>query len=251
MMHEVGSGEVPARLSRADSVSIGLGVLVWFVSYVWTPVQVMCAVAIFLPPVLRDVGLLKDASHRLRQAAHRAGFHALLFLVMMFLISHALVRQGVLTESAQSATAILNESYLRGLIVGVYLTSYLLQVLGSRAGTVAILLGAAVLAMAPLLAFYWAAGHPLTGAILMVAIPAILVLLAILVRQRPRFGGRFLLVLFSIGTSLVLLLGRERIPVEVRLSAILQMGLLLGCTGLALLRAERAVRQGSSKRLEV
>jgi len=242
-MADVVAAREPTRFSRVDWVTLGIGFSILLVSYIWPPIQFLVTFAIFLPPVLREVGLLKDCDQNALRAMHRAGFHALLVLVAMFLVSHGLVRQGTLTETAMSATAILNESYLRGLLVGTYLVSYLLQVLGPRMGSFGVLLGASGLSLAPLPGKYLgtvSGSFPLPGALALVGLSLILLLLAFLVRGRPRAGGWVLTGMFVAGASLLILLGQRHLPIESCLSGLVQMGLLLGCTGLALLRSVEA-----------
>lgn len=230
----------PNQLSHIEWVALGLGLLIMFIAYIWPPILFTVVFAIFLPHVLREIGVLKDGNRRMQYAMRRAGFHAFLVLVGMFLISHGFVRQGILTEEISSATPILNESYLRSILVGAYLVSYLLQVLGPIKGSLVVLFGAAILALAPIAAFFFGGAYsdlPRIGLLLVVAVSALLVLLALLVRARPRLGGFALTGLFVIGSVAIVLLGRVSLQIESVISGILHIGLVFGCTGIVLLRA--------------
>jgi hypothetical protein len=237
---DVISERVPAQLSRLDRFALGVGFSMMFITNIWPPIGFAVTFAIFMPPALREVGLLKDGDRRMLSAMRRAGFQAFLVLVAMFLVSHQLVRQGILTETINSATPILNESYIRGILVGTYLVSYLLQVLGPQRGSFGVLLGAAILVLAPVPAHFLrgvSASLPLEGVLAMVALSVLLVSLALLVRARPILGGWLLSGLFVVAAILLVSLGIGRMPIESVLSALLQTGLVFGCTGVVLLRS--------------
>lgn len=232
----------PAQLPRLDRIALAVGLCIMFVTYVWPPIGFTVAFAVFLPPALREVSLLKDVDRHVMLAARRAGLHAFLVLVALFLVSHGLVRGGVLIEDLSSATPILNESYLRGILVGTYLVSYLLQILGPRIGSFYVLIGVAILTLAPVPAASLGGkppGLPQEGLLPIAALSALIASLALLVRARPYMCGWLLSGIFGAGAVLFVLFRRGDMPAASILSALLQMGLVFGCTGAVLLRSGR------------
>ena len=230
---------VTSNLPRADWIALSLAAAILCVAAAWPPIQFMVAPAIFAPAVLRDINVLRDGGTRARLAAYRAGFHAFILLVVMFLVSHILVRCGVIVEDIGSRTPILSESYLRGLLVAAYLVSYALQVFGPRGGSFAILIGAALISMAPVPASLLGrrnVGYGTTGVVVLLALAAVLTTAAFALRSRPRVVGWALSFTFLAGAMVVLILGRQSLPAEAQLSALVQLGLACGCTGLALLK---------------
>jgi hypothetical protein len=228
-----------SRVPFADRAGFACALAIIAITYAWPPVQAYAALTLFTPALLRETGVLRDGGERALQAARRAGFHAFTLLVIFFLISHALVRSGVIVEDISSATPILNESYLRGLLVGTYLVSYVMQLLGPRDGSFAILLGAAMLTLAPVpasLIGQRTSGFGTTGVVALLALAAVLTTAAFTLRHRPRAVGWALSGTFLAGALAVLILGRQSLPAEAKLSAIVQLGLVCGSTGFALLK---------------
>jgi hypothetical protein len=230
-----------SRMPRADWIAFICAAAILCLAYAWPPVQSFAALAIFAPAVLRDINVLRDGGQRARDAAYRAGFHAFVLLVAMFLISHILVRCGVIVEDIGSRTPILSESYLRGLLVAAYLVSYVLQMFGPRDGSFAILLGAALMSLAPVPAILMgqrSAGFVPAGVIVLAAIAAVMVTAACAARSWPRPVGWALSATFMVGVVVIPILGRGSLPAEAQISALVQLGLAFGSTGLALLKRE-------------
>ena len=245
------------RLLPVDWIAFGIGVVAVSLAGIVGGALSLAALAVFLPPALRETGLLKDGDEFTRDVMRRAGFHGLLALVGLFLLHHLAVRLGV--AFSDRTPAFMGTADGQSIIVGVFLVSYLLQYWGARLGTFRILLGAAALALSQMIVARTAAGgkaqveFALTGSVLALAL--IFTVLALLVRRRPRLGGWVLVGLFAATTVAFLGLANgspwnESPPLGERLQAgligTLKVWLLFGCTGWALLRTTGAGEEGVS-----
>jgi hypothetical protein len=220
------------RLPSIDWIAIGIGLASLILQYRWIHIQWVAVVAVLLPSVLREVGVLKDADEFTLGVARRAGFHALAFIAALFLLGLSMSRLGVDAVNAGGETLL-----MRALVV--FLVSYLVQYWGAREGVFRILLGMAAMSLAAMAGFLGVAFEPgylliplgsfLGGASLLTG-------LALLVRARPRLGARALILLTVL---LALLLGCMALSPRLLWGSVLdiiQVGLVFGCTGGALLR---------------
>ncbi len=225
------------RLPSIDWIAIAVLMTAIALEPWWPRLQGMAMAAIFLPSVLREIGVLKDADEFTRAVAYRAGFHALAFVTGLFQLTYLLHQIGVADGWLGSAETI-------KITEGVFLVSYLLQYWGARQGVPRILLGTAAMTVATLpwlLRPEFATLSRLAAMGALVSSAVILVGLAMLVRARPRLGARVLTALMVVVvTTLLVWAARDAQSVWSRISATLQAVLLLGATGWALHRESRS-----------
>ena len=232
---------ISRQLPSADWLAFGIGVAALFLHYLYPPLMLVVAVAVFAPSVLRELGILTDADEWTRSVMHRAGFHAVLVTALFIFLRYLMPSLGFTEVAMMSGPedAFGGES-LRKAVVWVFLISYLLQYWGPRTGAFRILLGVAVMNAAPVVGFLKHANGNM-GVFVAVALSAsaVFVALAFLARSRPRFGGWLLLTLCA-GAFIFML---RNIP-DPRVAwgavaVMIQAFLILGVTGIALVRDPR------------
>jgi hypothetical protein len=231
------------RLPSVDWIAFGVGLTALALHYLWPPLISVAALAVFLPALLREAGWLRDADEFTLGVMRRAGFHALLAVVGLFLLNFVLAHAGAYAASERFGPS--GDEIPRKLTLGVYLVSYLMQYWGARQGVYRILLGFAVLTLAPLVGFT----RPAYGSVfrryeagITVATALVLAALALLVRARPRLGGGVLVVLFGVVTLLLAWQARDLQLLRGSVGVFLQVALGFGCSGWALLRESRTAR---------
>lgn len=232
-------GEPHTRhLPSADWVAFGIGVTCLFAQYLYAPSQIIVAVAVFAPSVLRELGLLRDGDEWTRAVMHRAGFHAALVAALFILLGYLVPVFGVQAPvGGIEPQDVFGGETLRKAVVGVFLISYLLQYWGGRKGTYRILLGVAVMNVAPILGFMKHSSG-MMGTLLALALSAatLFVGLAMLVRRFPRGAGWVLLALCFFALVFALRNIADPRIAWGQISIALQAFLVLGVTGIALVR---------------
>jgi hypothetical protein len=224
------------HLPSADWLAFGIGVTALFAQYLFPPAQTLIILAVFTPSLLREIGALHDADEWTTRVMYRAGFHAALTAVLLLVLGglapllHVQVPQGGF--EAQDA---FGGETLRRAIVWVFLISYLLQYWGARTGAFRVLLGVAVLNVAPILAFLRRGGDMTTALVgSALAAAAVFLTLAFVVRRFPKAGGRLLLGLCLLVFVFAMWNMRDARIAWGQVSLILQAFLVLGVTGIAL-----------------
>ena len=233
--------DLPRRLPSADWIAVGVvasSMIVNRLFGIWTPGVGILFLAVFGPPLLRELGILKDTDEFTRGIVHRAGFHA-------FLLGGLLLAANQLLQTFSHRVPVAREGHLHVeihamwfAIIIAYLVSYLIQYWGPRLGVFRIILAAAAINLIETLSLLRTTYTDPRGPALlsMLAIVSVLVLLAFLVRSRPRLGGGVLLALLVVAvvffSSRIDLASGAFWP---SLSSLLQIGVLFGATGVALL----------------
>ena len=230
------------RLPSADWLAFGVGMVAMVVQYIWPPALGLVLLAVITPSVLREVGLLKDADEFTMGVMHRAGFHALLILTLLVALNYVLPLVGLFDAGQHTFSAEPFPGEIqRKALVWVFLISYLIQYWGARGGVVRVLLGVAVMTLAPLAVLLKPQGYPWPGVLTAVTVgtAAVMVALAFLVRRRPRLGGGVLAAIFIVALAVAVHdMGDSRIAWAM-VSTMLQAALVFGVTGVALLRETR------------
>ena len=187
------------RLPSADWFAFGVGMGAMVLHYLWPPLLAVVLLAVFLPSLLREVGLLKDADEFTRRVMHRAGFHALLVLAGLVFLNLVLIASHGFVPTSSSEAPFAADT-LRKAVVWVFLISYLIQYWGASGGTVRVLLGVAAMTLAPLIVLLKPQGYPWPGTLVAVTVgaAAAMVALALLVRRWPRPGGGLLVGIFVV-----------------------------------------------------
>jgi hypothetical protein len=220
------------RLPSIDGIAIGIGLATLALQYRWIHMQWAAVVAVLLPSVLREAGVLKDADEFTLGVARRAGFHALAFIAALFLLGLSMTRLGVDAVNAGGETLL-----MRALVV--FLVSYLVQYWGAREGVFRILLGMAAMSLTAMVGYLrvgYEPGYMLVPLGSFLGGASLLTGLALLVRARPRLGAY---VLITLAMVVALLLGWMALSSRSLWNSVLgivQVGLVFGCTGGALLR---------------
>lgn len=233
----------PRRLPSADWVAFGIGLAAMFLSYLRPALMGLVAVAVFAPSALRELGILRDADEYTLGVMRRAGFHAALAVAAMLALDYGLALAGLYPAEPLSDATVLGAETLRKAAVWVFLLSYLIQYWGARGGAVRVLLGVAVMSLAPLVAFLrpdlQESMRPLAGTMVVVTVANAVVLagLALVVRRWPRAGGGLLVV--ACVAFLAVMAGTGLDNPRARwgvIAAMVQAALVYGVTGVALLR---------------
>lgn len=235
------------RMPSADWLAFGVALAAVFLKYLEPALMSIIALVVFLPSILRELGVLKDADEWTRGIMHRAGFHAALMVVAILTVNYVAVNAGWF-EAGPDRRWPLEVQFFRLGVVWIFLVSYVIQYWGARDGVFRILLvvGAMNLAPAMILArgdqqMSWSQGGWL--ALLGGAIACVLFVgLAYLVRRRPRLGASVLLVILVasvVATMVTGLQGREPRQAWDFASSLLQHGIVLGVTAAALFLGER------------
>ncbi len=225
-------------LPSLDWIAFGVAFACAALGTVVHQLNILVPVALFLPSLLRELGLVHDKDEFTQQIMHRAGFHALLVTALVVFSVWAFARQ--FTE--QFSIDLLTGETLRKVIMYTFVVSYLLQYWGSREGSFRILLGMALWSLTPLVAMLKHPemfAHGFGGSVLVVAMALAQVGLAFVVRYWPRLGGVLLVAAWvvSVGSAMGML-GEGVLTFAVP-SLVLQASILPGAMGLALLLAWR------------
>jgi hypothetical protein len=126
--------------------------------------------------------------------------------------------------------------------LGVFLVSYLIQYWEAREGVFRILLGMAAMTVTAMVGYLRVECEPGFRLIAMGSVLGTasgLVGLAVLVRTRPWLGARILIALTAVVTVFLGWMALEPRLLWGSVQGIVQVGLVFGCTGWALLRESR------------
>jgi len=241
------------RLPSVDRAAFVIGIAAWFAQYFTGRValaEMVVVLAVFLPSILRESGLLRDGDEWTRDVAHRAAFHTIAAALLVFVLETATYTWArghfpEVTATTPGVHTFGRETWLK-VVVGTYLASHLLQYWGARAGVVRFLLGVAVVSLGPAAASF--GFTPENAAARLSFLRATLALFmffvgaAYLVHKKPRLGGWGLLALGAlIAFGMVWGIGRgigysspHALPALI--SGVLQTLVVCGICGLALVR---------------
>ncbi len=246
------------RLPSIDWIALGIGVLGLVLSRVQAPGfgswVGLLGLAVFGPPLLREMGVLRDEDEYTRNLRWRAGFHAAMFAgVAIFLnwVAFGFYRDH--PEALHQKLWLFPMNDLRQNLVVVYLFSYLIQYWGASRGVFRILLGMAGLFVVEFGMGLGQGGNrfgdfllPALG--LMVLSLGCMVGGALLAVRRPRLTGRLILLLavvLVIGEFFVL---RSAPPADqtmgwlnMRLgiiSSLISLAMIFGILGFSLLKGD-------------
>lgn len=235
-------GSSARKLPGVDWLAFGIGVLALTFSYFYPLLLTLVAFAIFAPSILRELGLLRDTDEWTRQIMHRAGFHTAMMACALIFLNHlASSNNWYEPISAISSDQPFAGEGIYKPVIGVFLLSYLIQYWGARQGVFRILLGAAATSLAPLLYFLIGRqGDRWLFAGTSLAVFVLLLLLALLVRRWPRVAGATLLGLGAAISFLTLRSIDNPDLAWVLMQSVLQILLLFGVTGAALLLESRS-----------
>lgn len=238
------------RLPSVDGIAYAIAVIAWFSQYFTGHVlqtEFVIVMAIILPSALREMSLLHDADEWTRAVAHQSAFHALLAALVVFAAKLLVLiwAQSKFSDvdRVREALRMFDGDVWLKVTAGTFLVSYLLQFWGARTGSMRILIGIAVVSLAP--AVYYIYRRPemfWAQFIARLAIPVLFLGMALLVNKKPRFGGWSLLALGSLWATFVVWSVTRGIgfatpfALPALLSAVLQALLICGVCGLALVR---------------
>lgn len=241
--------KTPMRLLTADRIGLGLVALGMVGAVVNLPMLALASLGVLGPPLLRELGWLKDDDDFTRQAAHKAGFHAMVVILGLLVIDRLLMRVGDSLPPAFDRHGLyypLENTISTGL--AVFAISYVMQYWGVRVGAVRVVVGAGVLVVLTgvsniLIGLRFGLNRVDFGFFLVT--PFILAL-ALLVNRRPRLGGGLILALVAaavIGLARMMA-GLDSMPDHVAeqgmfwglATAMVSLVVIFGPVGIALLR---------------
>jgi len=248
----------PARkLPSVDGVALIIGVIGLVLNrlpglntQIWTGVL---GLAVFGPPLLRELGILKDVDEFARNIRWRAGFHTALAVAMFVLLNpilFPLIRS--YPDAVWGKTWFFTNGFMRQTMVVVFLLSYLIQYWGPCQGVFRILLGVAGLTLIEV----GMVGLPMGYDQLVFILPylgliVLLIAMAFLARSKPQWGGWFLVVVGVVIIGVAIIFGTKQsdpdMPRELRLNfvvGIVQVSvhvfLVLVVSGVSVLKSGRA-----------
>ena len=231
--------DLPRRLPSADWIAAGVAVCGLLASrlFQYGPLYGLVALAVFGPPVLRELGLLKDHDEYTRVIMYRAGLHAFLIAGMLLLGNRLLRHYYDRLPDPMDGTLYVSLESMYHTVIVVYLISYLIQYWGPRLGVFRILLAFAAINLIEL-AGMRGQGHggitlEVAGSILLLA--GVIVGLAFLVRRWPRVGGGLLLAFVVLSAALLARPETLTHALWSVVSSLLQLTIAFGACGVALL----------------
>ena len=227
------------RLPSADWLAFGVALAAVFLKYLAPSLLGIIALVVFLPSILREVGVLKDTDEWARGIMHRAGFHAALVVVLFVTVNYVAVMSGGFATSDTRHWP-LEVQFFRSAAMWVFVVSYVIQYWGAREGVFRILVVAGIMNLAPVVAVL----RPdytvsLADALLAGAVSALLMFgLATLTRRWPRVGAGIMVALLVAAIATPLVFNRSASSSAWDFAAShLQNGIIFGVTSIALFRA--------------
>ena len=139
------------RLPSADWLAFGVALAAVFLKYLAPSLLGIIALVVFLPSILREVGVLKDTDEWARGIMHRAGFHAALVVVLFVTVNYVAVMSGGFATSDTRHWP-LEVQFFRSAAMWVFVVSYVIQYWGAREGVFRILVVAGIMNLAPVVA---------------------------------------------------------------------------------------------------
>jgi len=246
------------KLPSIDWIALGIGVVGLVLSRVQSPGfgswLGLLGLAVFGPPLLRELGWLQDEDEYVRNIRWRAGFHAAMFAGVAIFLNW--VARGFYInhpEALHQKLWLFPMNDLRQNLVVIYLVSFLIQYWGAPRGVFRILLG-----MAGVLVLDFgmglAQGGNRFGTMLLPALGFMALFLgfmlagAWLARRRPQFAGRMILALAVALVVLQALALRTLPPAEETMgwlgmvlgmvSSLISVGMVFAILGGSLLKSE-------------
>ncbi len=224
------------KLPSVDWLAFGLAFACAALASIVHQLNIVVPIAVFLPSVLREVGLIRDTDEFAQQVMRRAGFHALLVTATLVFTCYAFARP---IDPPLSPDLLTGET-LHKAIMYTFVVSYLLQYWGAREGAFRLLLGMALWTLTPLMYMLARPEMYPNGAspiLFVVAFSLAQVGLAFITRRWCRVGGVVLLVVFAatIANSLTWLNDSPSSMSWAVPATVLQALILPGAIGLALL----------------
>ena len=191
------------RLLTADRIGIGLVIIGLAANRLSIFTLGLLGLGIFGPPLLRELGLLKDGDDYTRRAMHRAGFHTMILIVALLTANRILANYADSLPAAWGHHGLFFDlEFLVQLSLVVFTVSYVVQYLGPRQGVARVFAGLGL--FTALQAVGWLfMGSATSSDSLMVSLTTLLIGavfggLAVLVAKKPRIGGGVLLALFAL-----------------------------------------------------
>jgi hypothetical protein len=230
-------------LRSADWLAFGVAVAALCLRPLYPAGAVVIALAVLAPSALRELGLLRDGDEWSAGIMHRAGFHGLLVVAALVTLNQLLSRIGLL-DPGWGTIRPFDIDTIGKTVVWVFLVSSLIQYWGAREGVFRILLIVALVYLTQLLMFT-RYDNPQWGITLLgTGIHTVVVVgLAMLVRHRPLAGGIMLLVLLGavVISAGIFVWPEVHAPQRWQMfGGWLEVGLVFGLTGVALLREGRS-----------
>ena len=238
------------RLPSIDWIALGLGVAGLMLSRIpgpgWGSWVGLLGLAVFGPPLLREIGVLEDEDEYTRNIRWRAGFHAALvvgLLVFLNKVLYPLIASH--PEAMVRKAGFFPVDFLRQTLVLAFLLSFLIQYWGAPKGVFRLLLGLAGLTLAE--AIMLMLRQPVDKMPIALAIMGIIVITvggAFLSRKKPKLSGYLLL---AVGLAFVvdmahtysLLLSRNDLDMRLgMIQSIVMMIFVFGTTGISLLKSD-------------
>jgi hypothetical protein len=200
------------KLLTADRIGIGMilvGALAWPLGI--APLGLV-GLGVIGPPLLRELGLLRDADDYTRLAMYRAGFHALLLVVVLLIANRILAYYASrLPEPFGIHGLYFTLEFLIQIALVVYAVSYVLQYWGARVGAARVLIGGCVFAIVSSAGALFSMRDQIQGLDYLVNFTAFIVIalavavLAGITLRRPRLGGGILLVVTALALGRLVL----------------------------------------------
>ena len=181
---------ITRRLPSADWLAFGVALSAVFLKYLEPTLMSFIALVVFLPSILRELGVLRDADEWSRGIMHRAGFHAVLAAVAVVTLDYVAVNFLGFDQQGVGRWP-LGTSMMRLTVTWVFLVSYVIQYWGPREGVFRILVVEGLLIMSPVLTIFRGGYRDMVGLFLLGTIlaGAFFVGLAYLTRRWPRAGA--------------------------------------------------------------
>ena len=190
------------KLLTADRLGIGMivvGALAWPLGI--APLGLV-GLGVIGPPLLRELGLLRDADDYTRQAMYRAGFHALLLVVALLIANRILAFYASRLPAPFGVHGLyFTLEFLIQIALVVYAVSYVLQYWGPRVGAARVLIGGCLFAVVSSVGALISMRDQVQGTDVIMNLVAFfgialaVAILAWITLRRPRLGGGILLVL--------------------------------------------------------
>lgn len=248
--------KTPTRLLTADRLGIGLVMVGLLGAAANLPMLALAGFGVLGPPLLRDLGWLKDDDDFTRRASYRAAFHAFALTAALLILNRVLgLWRDSLPPSLGPDGLFVPLDSLVHLALTIYVVSFVTQYWGVRQGVVRVLVGLGLVVALTgvsntLLAARFGRAFDPWFLTLSLGILGAFVLLAWLVARWPRLGGGVLVIL---GTAALLGLGADiagtgSLPEHVRdqgifwalLVVALWVVAVFGVLGVVLLRTREA-----------
>lgn len=144
-MYNENHGMRELKIPSVDWIAFAIGIVGLIGSRFESPLMALLGLAVFGPPLLREIGLLKDYDEYTQNISRRAGFHTVLVVGAMVFLNHVVYQTVGLLPTGIHPSEDPGWAYsmteIRFMLVVVFLISSLYQYWGGRLGSFRILLG--------------------------------------------------------------------------------------------------------------